>query len=153
MHSPIASSSNISRRPLILLLVLAMFSWTIFAGKAKNPYKGSSSQPGAKKKDVLFTTEKKHPDKAERKAALEDLRIPKDQRKNYEADYRVPISLGGSNAYANIEVLSKPQAELKKKVQKDLEAKVKRAEISLDEAQLRIFNWQNEPLGKGKTGN
>lgn len=152
MRNLVGLASNISRCFVILLFALTLFSWTHLAGKAKNPYKGASSQPGAKKKGALFTTEKKHPNKAERRAAFEDLRIPKDQWKNYEADYRVPISLGGSNAYANIEVLPRPQAELKKKVKKDLEANVKRAEITLDEAQVRIFNWQNEPLAKGKAG-
>ena len=86
----------------------------------------------------MFTTEKKQPDKAERNAVFEDYRIPKDQRKNYVAEYRVPVSLGGSNAYSNIEALIKTQAKIKHQVQKQLEEKLKRKEISLGEAHLRV---------------
>jgi len=117
--------------------------------KDKNPYKGSKGSPdraGSSGSGALFTTEKKQPDKAERNAVFEDYRIPKDQRKNYVAEYRVPVSLGGSNAYSNIEALIKTQAKIKHQVQKQLEEKLKRKEISLDEAQLRILNWQADPL-------
>ena len=95
---------------------------------------------------ALFTTEKKQPDKAERNAVFEDYRIPKNQRKDYVAEYRVPVSLGGSNTYSNIEALLKSQAKIKRRVQKELEAKLRRKEISLDEAQLRILNWQTDPI-------
>ena len=94
----------------------------------------------------MFTTEKKRPDRVERDAVFEDYRIPKDQRKNFVAEYRVPVSLGGSNAYSNIEALLKTQAKIKHRVQKQLQEKLKRKEISLDEAQLRILNWQTDPL-------
>jgi len=117
--------------------------------KDKNPYKGSGSSPGrtaGSRNGALFTTEKKKPDRAERNAVFEDYRIPKDQRKNYVAEYRVPVSLGGSNAYSNIEAILKSQAKTKHRVQKQLEAKVKRKEITLDEAQLRILNWQTDTL-------
>lgn len=94
----------------------------------------------------MFTTEKKQPDKAERNAVFEDYRIPKHQRKDYVAEYRVPVSLGGSNSYSNIEALLKSQAKIKHKVQKELEAKLRRKEIALDEAQLRILNWRTDPI-------
>ena len=117
--------------------------------KDKNPYKGAKGnpdRPGSSRSGALYTTEKKQPDKAERNAVFEDYRIPKEQRKNYVAEYRVPVSLGGSNAYSNIEALLKTQAKTKHQVQKQLEEKVKRKEIRLDEAQLRILNWQADPL-------
>jgi len=117
--------------------------------KDKNPYKGTGGSPArtaGPRSGALFTTEKKRPDKAERNAVFEDYRIPKDQRKNYVAEYRVPVSLGGSNAYSNIEALLKSQAKLKHRVQKQLQAKLRRKEIALDEAQLRILNWQTDPL-------
>lgn len=117
--------------------------------KGKNPYKGSGDGPvrsTGPRSGALFTTEKKHPDKAERNAVFEDYRIPKNQRKHYVAEYRVPVSLGGSNAYSNIEVIPKSQAKIKHKVQKELEAKLQRKEIALDEAQLRILNWQTDPI-------
>ena len=117
--------------------------------KDKNPYKGAGGSPGraeGTRSGALFTTEKKNPDKAERNAVFEDYRIPKNQRKNYVAEYRVPVSLGGSNAYSNIEVLLKSQAKIKHRVQKELQAKLRRKEIALDEAQLRILNWQTDPL-------
>lgn len=99
---------------------------------------------------MLFTREKKKPDRAERKAVLEDYQVPRDQWKNYIAEYRVPISLGGSNAYANIEVLSKEEGRLKRRVKEDLEKKVRRKEISIEEAQLRILSWRKQPLASGK---
>ena len=101
-----------------------------------------------KRSKALFTTVKRHPSKEEQKAAFEDYRIPPEQRHNYVAEYRVPISLGGSNAYANIEVLTKDQARARHKVEKDLEKKLRRGEIGTDEAQLRILNWTNEPSAK-----
>jgi hypothetical protein len=116
--------------------------------KDKNPYKGTSSNPARNggRGGALYTTEKKQPDKAERDAVFEDYRIPKDQRKNYVAEYRVPVSLGGSNIYSNIEALPKNQANIKHRVEKQLLTKLRRKEITLDEAQLRILNWQTDPL-------
>lgn len=117
--------------------------------KDKNPYKGAAKSPPrttSSRRGALFTTEKKRPDKAERNAVFEDYRIPKNQRKDYVAEYRVPVSLGGSNTYSNIEALLKSQAKIKRRVQKELEAKLRRKEISLDEAQLRILNWQTDPV-------
>ena len=117
--------------------------------KDKNPYKGAGGSPArteGTRSGALFTTEKKSPDKAERNAVFEDQRIPKNQRKNYVAEYRVPVSLGGSNAYSNIEALLKSQAKIKHRVQKELQAKLRRKEIALDEAQLRILNWQTDPF-------
>jgi hypothetical protein len=117
--------------------------------KDKNPYKGAKGNPdhtSGSRSGALYTTEKEQPDKAERNAVFEDYRIPKEQRKNYVAEYRVPVSLGGSNAYSNIEALLRTQAKIKHQVQKQLQEKLKRKEISLDEAQLRILNWQTDPL-------
>ena len=117
--------------------------------KEKNPYKGASGNPTrntSPRSGALFTTDKTRPDKAERNAVFGDYRIPKDQRKNYVAEYRVPVSLGGSNAYSNIEALLKSQAKIKHQVQKRLEVKLRSNEITLDEAQLRILNWQTDPL-------
>ena len=117
--------------------------------KDKNPYKGASGSPArtaGPRSGALFTTEKKRPDKAERNAVFEDYRIPKNLRKNYIAEYRVPVSLGGSNAYSNIEALLKSQAKIKHRVLKLLQEKLRRKEIALDEAQLRILNWQTDPL-------
>jgi len=117
--------------------------------KDKNPYKGAGGSPdrtGGPRSGSLFTTEKKHPDRAERNAVFEDYRIPKNLRRNYVAEYRVPVSLGGSNAYSNIEALLKSQAKIKHRVQKQLQAKLRRQEITLDEAQLRILNWQTDPF-------
>ena len=127
------------------LCLPSMLTWA----KDKNPYKGagnSPSRPTSSGSGALFTTEKKQPDKAERNAVFEDYRIPKHQRKDYVAEYRVPVSLGGSNNYSNIEALLKSQAKIKHKVQKELEAKLRRKEIALDEAQLRILNWQTDPI-------
>ena len=115
--------------------------------KTNDPYQGANTKR-PKHSKALFTTIKRHPSKAEQKAAFEDYRIPPQQRQNYVAEYRVPISLDGSNAYANIEILTKNQARMKHKVERDLEKKLRRGEISTDEAQLRILNWTNEPLAK-----
>ncbi|MGH9429351.1 MAG: hypothetical protein ACRD2L_23960 [Terriglobia bacterium] len=117
--------------------------------KDKNPYKGTGGSPArtsGKQSGALFTTEKKRPDKAERNAVFEDYRIPKNLRRNYVAEYRVPVSLGGSNAYANIEALPKSEAKIKLRLQKQLQAKLRRKEITLDEAQFKILNWRTDPL-------
>ena len=82
-------------------------------------------------------------------AIAEDRRVIRQKIDAYVrrlAEYRVPVSLGGSNTYSNIEALLKTQARIKHQVQKQLEDKLKRKEISLDEAQLRILNWQADPL-------
>ena len=133
---------------LFVLSALCLPSAPVWA-KDKNPYKGAQGNPdrtGRSRSGALYTTQKKEPDKAERNAVFEDYRIPKEQRKNYVAEYRVPVSLGGSNGYSNIEALLKTQAKTKHQVQKQLEEKLKRKEISLDEAQLRILNWQADPF-------
>jgi len=116
--------------------------------KANNPHQSASKAKTPKRSKALFTTVKRHPSKEEQKVAFGDYRIPPEQRPNYVAEYRVPISLGGSNAYANIEVLTKEQARVKHKIEKGLERKLRRGEISADEAQFRILNWTNEPLVK-----
>jgi hypothetical protein len=115
--------------------------------RSRNPYKGSARDTS---EGALFTTEKQKPDKAERKAVFEDFRIPRSQWKGYVAEYRVPISLGGSNAYANIEALTKQDARLKRRVRDDLEKRVRRGELRLEEAQMKILNWRNDPVAVGK---
>lgn len=145
-----ASEPKMPKRFVILCFAAALWlplppAWA----NGKNPYKGSRGGPVRStepRSGALFTTEKKHPDKAERNAVFEDYRIPKNLRKNYVAEYRVPVSLGGSNTYTNIEALPKSQAKIKHRVQKELEAKLRRKEIALDEAQLRILNWQTDPI-------
>jgi len=134
-----------------MFLLASMFCLTSLRvqAKDKNPYKGAGGSPArtdGSRSGALYTTVKKRPDKAERKAVFEDYRIPKDKRRNYVAEYRVPVSLGGSNAYSNIEVLLKTQAKIKHQVQKQLEEQLKRKEIRLDEAQLRILNWKADPV-------
>jgi|SRR5215831_592157 len=113
--------------------------------KPKNASQTTSNPNSPKQTKVLFTTRKKEPDKAEQKAAFADYGVQSGQEREYVAEYRVPVSLGGSNSYANIEVLPKNQAQMKHKVQKDLEKKLHRGEISEDEAQKRILNWNQEP--------
>ena len=121
--------------------------------KVKNPYKGAqdvvlASDKG--KEDVLFTKVKSKPSKAEREFLFKEMGIPKNKWNEYEAEYRMPISLGGSNTFSNIEAIPKSKAKLKHKVQKDLENRLRKEEISLFEAQTKIFNWENEPMVKGK---
>lgn len=116
--------------------------------RPQDPYKGQSGakpQVARSRQKALFTTQKKKPDRAERRAVLEDYRIPRHQWKDYVVEYRVPVTMGGSNAYVNIEALPKHQARIKRRVQKELETKLRREEISLEEAQQRILNWSQEP--------
>lgn len=132
---------------LMLILFLTMLESAADGEKSRNPYKHARQGRDGK---ALVTREKKKPDRAERKAVLEDYRVPREQWNNCVAEYRVPISLGGSNAYANIEVLRKEEARLKRRVQDDVEQKVRRKEIGLEEAQMRILNWRADPLALGK---
>jgi hypothetical protein len=139
-------------KPLTILIVTSLL-WLLPApawAEDKNPYKGARGSPSRPaspgRRGAIFTTEKQRPDKAERNAVFEDYRIPKNQRGNYVAEYRVPVSLGGSNAYSNIEVLPRNQARIKHQVQKQLQAMLRRKDISLEEAQFRILNWQTDPL-------
>lgn len=120
--------------------------------KVKNPYKGSQDVVHASdkgKQDVLFTKVKSKPSKAEREFLFKEMGIPKGKWNEYKAEYRMPISLGGSNTFSNIEAIPKSKAKLKQKVQKDLEKRLRKEEISLFEAQTRIFNWEKEPMVKG----
>ncbi|MCI0420108.1 MAG: hypothetical protein L0387_16615 [Acidobacteria bacterium] len=140
------------RSTLLLALLLCAGCLPALA-EDQNPYKGADGIPArtaGSRSRALFTTEKKKPDKAERRAVFEDYRIPREQWKNYVAEYRVPVSLGGSNIYSNIEALPKSRAQIKRKVQRQLEAKLRRQEIGLDEAQRRILNWQSEPHASEK---
>jgi hypothetical protein len=130
----------------LIVLIPVFCSLGLPAGgkdKGKNPYKDASNSQRQSK--AVITTVKRYPDKAEQEAAFNDYNIPREQRHNYVAGYRVPISLGGSNAYANIEVLAKSQAKMKHKVEKALEKKLHQGEISESEAQFRILNWTSEP--------
>jgi hypothetical protein len=138
-------------RGLLSLLSLCMLVVFVSAkDSAKSTAQSSQAKPSSPNKHpkALFSTEKKKPSKAEREAVLADSGIPVNQRHNYTAEYRVPVSLGGSNAYANIEILPKSQIPLKHRVQKDLERKLRHGEISENEAQTRILNWNLEPLAK-----
>jgi hypothetical protein len=137
-------------RSLLSVLALCVL---VVSVSAKDNTKSSTQSPEPKPSSpkhpkALFTTQKKKPSKAECEAVFVESGIPSDQRHNYTAEYRVPISLGGSNAYANIEILPKKQVKLKHRVQKDLERKLHRREISESEAQTRILNWSQEPLAK-----
>jgi hypothetical protein len=121
--------------------------------KTKSPYNGSQDvvhASGKGNQDVLFTKVKSKPSKAEREFLFKEMGIPKNKWNEYEAEYRMPISLGGSNTFSNIEAIPKSKAKLKHKVQKDLEKRLRKEEISLFEAQTKIFNWENEPMVKGK---
>ena len=121
--------------------------------KVKNPYQGSPDvvhKSGKGNQDVLFTKVKTKPSKAEREFLFKELGIPKNKWKEYVAEYRIPISLGGSNTFSNIEALPKSKAKLKHKIQKELEYKLRKKEISLFEAQTKIFSWENEPIREGK---
>ncbi len=83
------------------------------------------------KQDVLFTKVKSKPSKAEREFLFKEMGIPKNKWNEYEAEYRMPISLGGSNTFSNIEAIPKSKAKLKHKVQKDLEKNsVRRRSVS-----------------------
>src|SRR5262245_44100673 len=95
----------------VLLCLFTCFILLVPAS-AKDNAKSSqqSSQPkpsSSKHPKALFSTEKKKPSKAERDAVFANSGIPADQRHNYTAEYRVPVTLGGSNAYTNIEILPK----------------------------------------------
>jgi hypothetical protein len=138
-------------------LIRRVFFLTVLVGpvilaedRPKNPHKAQpASLPSVKANQrALFTTEKTKPSKTERHAVLEDYKIPRAQWKNYVVEYRVPIRLGGSNAYTNIEVLHREQARIKHKVQKQLETKFRHQGIGLNEAQQRILNWTLEPLAR-----
>jgi hypothetical protein len=121
--------------------------------KTQNPYKGAPDvvhQSGKGNQDVLYSKVKTKPSKAEREFLFQELGIPKNKWNEYVAEYRMPISLGGSNDYSNIEALPKSKAKLKHQVQKELEYKLRKKEISPFEAQTRIFNWENDPMVKGK---
>jgi len=121
--------------------------------KLKNPYQGSPDvvhKSGKGNQDVLFTKVKTKPSKAEREFLFKELGIPKNKWKEYVAEYRMPISLGGSNTFSNIEALPKSKAKRKHEVQKELENKLRKKEISLFEAQTKIFGWENGPMVKGK---
>ncbi|MFN8007631.1 MAG: hypothetical protein U0V70_11510 [Terriglobia bacterium] len=139
-------------------LILGMVLFFPVAGlsaddKPKNPYKGAPDvvhESDKGKQDVLFTKVKTKPNKAEREFLFREMGIPKNKWKDYVAEYRMPISLGGSNTFSNIEALPKAKAKIKQKVQKELERQVSKKEISLSEAQTRIFNWEVDPLAKGK---
>jgi hypothetical protein len=135
--------------PFVLVLFCFCFAGQSLKSndKIKNPYKGSKDvahQSSKGKPDVLYTKEKRKPTKSERNLVFQELGIPKNNWKDYVAEYRIPISLGGSNTYSNIEALPKSKAKVKHKVQKDLESKLRKKEISLLEAQTRIFNWEKE---------
>ena len=134
---------------VVLVVVYFLFPDHSLNGndKIKNPYKGAKDaghQSGKGKPDVLYTKEKRKPTKAEREYVFQELGIPKSKWKEYVAEYRIPISLGGSNTYSNIEALPKSKAKVKHKVQKELEGNLRKKEISLYEAQTRIFNWEKE---------
>jgi hypothetical protein len=130
----------------VFLLTVLVAPVILAEGRPKNPDK---TRPAVKaNQKALFTTEKTKPSKAERHAVLEDYRIPRAQWKNYVVEYRVPIRLGGSNAYTNIEALHREQARIKHRVQKQLETKLRRQEIALSEAQQRILNWTLEPVAR-----
>jgi hypothetical protein len=136
-------------RRLLSFLAFCMLVVPVSAKDAKPPPQSSQPKPvSPKHPKALFTTTKKKPSKAEREAVFADSGIPPEQRHNYTVEYRVPVSLGGSNAYANIEIVPKNQVQLKHKAQKDLEGKLRRGEISENEAQMQILNWNLESPAK-----
>jgi hypothetical protein len=139
---------------LVLLFVGASSAMTLGRDKPENPYKkqpASRAQSKHNKQKVLFTTEKRKPSKAERRAVLEDHRIPKASWEDYIVEYRVPATLGGSNAYSNIEALPKLQARIKHQIQRELERQLRQQEISLIEAQQRILNWSQEASARERS--
>ena len=110
----------------------------------KSPYRDTPPTGGHKGRSALITTEKHSPDKAERRIALTDSGIPREQWQNYVVEYRVPIDLGGSNSFSNIEVLPKSEAPVKHRLQKSLKNQLHDRKISESEAQQRILNWRQD---------
>jgi len=149
---------GIARSIVYVVSFLALCAFLALDGlyakdKTQNPYNGAPDvvhQSGKGNQDVLYTKVKTKPSKAEREFLFQELGIPKNKWNEYVAEYRMPISLGGSNDYPNIEALPKSKAKLKHQVQKELENKLRKKEISPFEAQTRIFDWENDPMVKGK---
>jgi hypothetical protein len=70
-------------------------------------------------------------------------KIPKNERKNYVIDHKVPLELGGTNDTAHLQVEPKGESKQTHKVENYLAGKVRNGEMSLPEAQQQIQHWQS----------
>lgn len=73
--------------------------------------------------------------------------IPKDDRKNYVIDHKIPLELGGTNDGSNLQVQSRGEAKRKDRVENYLAEKVRHGEMSLPEAQEAIQHWRTVDTG------
>ena len=108
--------------------------------KAESGTTAKGSHPAAaipkEKRDVSKETKDKVYDKAG---------IPKQERKNYVIDHKVPLELGGSNAPSNLQPQTKAQGASKDKWENYLAGQVKAGKMTLAEAQAEIQRPHSGP--------
>jgi 5-methylcytosine-specific restriction endonuclease McrA len=62
---------------------------------------------------------------------------------NFEVDHKIPLCLGGTNDYENLQPLDKKEARAKARIDGHLCREVCRGNLTLEEARERIKDWRN----------
>ena len=107
----------------------------------------AASEPTTKtsKPAVVVPKEKRNVSKETKDKVYNQAGIPKQERKNYVIDHKVPLELGGSNAASNLQPQTKAQAANKDQWENYLTAQVKAGKMSLAEAQAEIQKPHSGP--------
>lgn len=77
---------------------------------------------------------------AVKRKVLDDVGIPKAERKNYVVDHKIPLELGGTNDISNLQAETIAAGKAKDKLERELTAKVRAGAMPLAEAQKILAN-------------
>ncbi len=77
----------------------------------------------------------------EKKALFERSGVPKGDWHHYVVNRKIPSELGGSDCLSNLQILDREAARTKRRLEKDLAARVRRGELGYSQARNQIAHW------------
>ena len=123
-----------------LLLCAALLSTAPLAFAKSRP-KSDSAETDYKsqaKEKVSIPTTKRDVHQSTKNELYNKAGIPKEQRKNYVIDHKIPLELGGTNEKSNLQVQTKEAGQRKDLLENQLTRDVKTGKITLHQAQEKI---------------
>ncbi len=76
-----------------------------------------------------------------KEALFQETGVPRGEWHEYVINRKVPRELGGSDCFSNLQVLDRETARTKRRLEKDLAAKVRRGELGYSQARNQITHW------------
>jgi hypothetical protein len=106
------------------------------------PVLATSSSPNGS----LSHPRREHVSRSEKEILFRNAGVPKSQRKYYVVDHTIPVKLGGNNELSNLQLQTRPEAKAKNRIEKYILKKVRKGEITVEEAQHASLDWKHVRL-------